>query len=306
MRPGASGYTGTSITTSSTGGQQAELTARPCLAFDFDGVLHPGAGWQSKYGPIDAEGIREAHQRGLAVAVITCSVLSQVARSLRRAGFTVEVDHELTRATWNGGPGGRRILVTARKVDCIGFVDDRAVNHQFGASWPETFAQLDVLRDRRAGFHTCADGGHRHWGADGAAGLLPVAEHEGQLWVLLSQRGRTLQDGGTWSIPGGAIEAGEDAWTAATRETLEEVEGLGRLERIGDAHTAPCPRGCGWSYTTYPAAAEMTEVRVRDPFETSAVRWVRIGDVPGMDLHPGLRATWPRLAAAIRTGAIQS
>jgi 8-oxo-dGTP pyrophosphatase MutT (NUDIX family) len=150
------------------------------------------------------------------------------------------------------------------------------------------------------------DGGRRHWGPLGGAGLLPFAEHQDETWVLLSQRGRFVQSAGTWSTPGGAIEPNETPWDAAVRETTEEIEGLGRLQRIGQLESA-CPRGCGWSYATFPAATAMTEVRVRDPWETSAVGWVPAAEVPAMNgLHPAFAAAWPQLAAAITSRAIRS
>jgi 8-oxo-dGTP pyrophosphatase MutT (NUDIX family) len=281
---------------------------RKCLSFDMDGVLHRGAGYSAKYGEVDTAGIAMAHERGLAVCVMTCSVLSQVAAALRASGLAVEVDHKCQRATWAGGPGsGRTVLVTARKIDCIGFVDDRAVNYQAGQPWGPVFDQLDALADRRHGFKSCVPGEHHHWGADGAAGLLPVATGpDGETCVLLGKRGSQTQSGGTWSTFGGAIENGETPLDAAQREAREEIDGLGALELAGE-HVSDCPHGCGWSYATFTVRAELAgPVRVRDKWETQGLLWARLDDVPAMDLHPGLRASWPALDAAIRSGAIDS
>ena len=68
--------------------------------------------------------------------------------------------------------------------------------------------------------------------------------------MLLSERSKAVQDGGTWSTPGGAIEPGEDAWAAALRETLEEVSGLTEITGPDCAHESACE--CGWSYRTFP------------------------------------------------------
>nr|MDQ2816428.1 NUDIX hydrolase [Actinomycetota bacterium] len=57
-------------------------------------------------------------------------------------------------------------------------------------------------------FHPCSAG--RHWGPDGAAGVLPwTVTPDGRSWVLLSHRSPHVQAGGTWSTFGGAIESGE-------------------------------------------------------------------------------------------------
>jgi 8-oxo-dGTP pyrophosphatase MutT (NUDIX family)/predicted ABC-type ATPase len=62
-----------------------------------------------------------------------------------------------------------------------------------------------------------------------AAGLLIFAGD----FVLLAQRSMAISQGGTWGIPGGAVEAGESALVAATRETEEELGGLPPMQDTG-------------------------------------------------------------------------
>jgi 8-oxo-dGTP diphosphatase len=194
------------------------------------------------------------------------------------------------------------VLITARKVDCTAFVDDRAVHHEHGDSWAETFAAVDALRDRRQGFHSCIPGQHRHYGRDGAAGILPVATFRGRQYALLSKRSKSVQCGGTWSTVGGAIEPGETPLDAAQREAREEIDGL----RLGDenamAFSSACPHGCGWSYVTHVVRTELGKPRVKDTWENSGLLWRRLDDVAALDLHPAFRASWPQLSASIGAG----
>jgi 8-oxo-dGTP pyrophosphatase MutT (NUDIX family) len=157
-------------------------------------------------------------------------------------------------------------------------------------------------------FHSCPGG--RHWGPRGAAGVLPwTTTPDGQAWVLLSHRSPHVQAGGTWSTFGGAIDAGETPWQAALRETAEEIRGI---DVGGGTVTAelevPCPHGCGWTYTTFAVRVEhageyLPRVRVargRSAWETAGLAWVPADQVAEHDdLHPGLRAAWPALSAAI-------
>lgn len=70
-------------------------------------------------------------------------------------------------------------------------------------------------------FCTC---GNRHWGIHGAAGLLMVRLDLGpEPHVLLQLRAAWTHGGGTWAIPGGALDSHEDSIEAAVREAFEEV-----------------------------------------------------------------------------------
>lgn len=60
--------------------------------------------------------------------------------------------------------------------------------------------------------------------ARAAAVLVPLFVDAGQLWVLLTKRADSLSTHrGQIAFPGGGLEAGEDAWAAALRESHEEI-----------------------------------------------------------------------------------
>mgnify|MGYP000692858949 CR=1 FL=1 len=131
---------------------------------------------------------------------------------------------------------------------------------------------------------TC-ENGHRHWGPWGAAGLLVLAGGE----VLLQLRARWAHLGGTWSVPGGALERRESAQQAALREAHEELRLDAALVSVVERHTARCG---GWTYDTFVATAAAGSLRLRDTAESEAHRWVAVDEVPDLRLHPAFRASW--------------
>lgn len=111
------------------------MTRRECISMDFDGCLHEHASYRAEFGQIDVSGIREAHRRGYAVAVVTCNDAHRVAAALRRHGLAVAEDPQMLRFEWHGGADGTTVLVTGRKIHSLVFVDDRlSIRHQFGQS----------------------------------------------------------------------------------------------------------------------------------------------------------------------------
>jgi len=147
---------------------------------------------------------------------------------------------------------------------------------------------------------------------DAAAGILPYAvARDGGAWVLLSHRSPHVQRGGTWSTFGGAIDVGESAWRAAVRETCEEIRGI-TPDRAGIAGQCmwECPRGCGWTYTTFAVRVPLLPggslprarvARGRAAWETAGLAWVPVSQVQGegRDLHPSFADAWPALWEAI-------
>jgi len=103
--------------------------------------------------------------------------------------------------------------------------------------------------------------------------------------LLLVRRGRGAA-AGTWSVPGGRIEAGETAHEAVLRELREETsidgvcgELIGWAELISEEHHAVV---LDFAVTLLEAA---------DPVagdDAAEARWVPLWDVADMNLAPGL------------------
>jgi 8-oxo-dGTP diphosphatase len=136
-------------------------------------------------------------------------------------------------------------------------------------------------------FVTCTHG-HRHWGHLGAAGLLLVNSGH----VLLQLRSRFVHQGGTWSIPGGAIEPGETVTAAALREAAEETGIPAEAVTIRHTHAAQCG---GWQYVT--AVGRLRQPPALLDNREGTARWIAVPDVDALPLHPAFRAAWPALVS---------
>ncbi|MFS0867748.1 NUDIX domain-containing protein [Microbacterium sp. 179-B 1A2 NHS] len=138
-----------------------------------------------------------------------------------------------------------------------------------------------------------ADSGERYWGRFGAAGLLA---HDPARGVLLQHRVSWSHFGGTWGIPGGARHEGESATDAAMRESLEEAGVPG--DALAPLLTSVLDLGV-WSYTTLVAhVTRPFEPVIADP-ESYALRWVPVGELDSLPLHPGFASSWPALRALL-------
>ncbi len=131
--------------------------------------------------------------------------------------------------------------------------------------------------------------GERYWGRFGAAGLLAVDQGRG---ILLQHRALWSHHGGTWGLPGGALHEGEASVEAALREAQEEA---------GVPAHAVRPRALWvldkdvWTYTTVVADVLEPFAPVAGDAESMELRWVPVGEVEELPLHPGFEAAWPVL-----------
>ncbi len=142
------------------------------------------------------------------------------------------------------------------------------------------------------GFVDCACG-RRHWGRNGAAGLLLVTA-QGE--VLVQHRAERSHEGGTWALPGGARTSSEAAHEAALREAAEEAGIVADDVRL--AHSWIEDHGT-WSYTT--VVGHVSEPLDARPvsWESAELRWVPQNDVADLELHPAFAAAWPSLRAQV-------
>lgn len=109
--------------------------------------------------------------------------------------------------------------------------------------------------------------------------------HDERGRLLLVQRGRQPHRG-TWSLPGGHREDGEDAATAAVRETLEEtglqVEAVRRLGAVD----RDAPGGDVYRIDDWLCRVVGGQVHAGD--DAADVRWVDAATLATLPLAPGL------------------
>jgi 8-oxo-dGTP diphosphatase len=144
-------------------------------------------------------------------------------------------------------------------------------------------------RVRRSGdgFVAVADGTMR-WGRFGAAGLLlRHLDDNGDTWYFLARRAAVTHQGGTWAVPGGALDDGEEPIDGALREFREEIGDLVRAHRIVTVYRDD--HG-GWSYWTIVADVDHRfEVPTALSWETAEARWVRAEEVRTLELFGAFR-----------------
>ena len=130
--------------------------------------------------------------------------------------------------------------------------------------------------------------GHKHWGLNGAAGILILRGTE----ILLQHRAPWVHNGDTWGIPGGARDSHESTIEGAFREAVEET-GID-TQLLTPLHTFSDDHG-SWKYETVIARAtdDLIAHEVND--ESHEVRWVDIETVNELPLHPSFAKSWPEL-----------
>ena len=143
------------------------------------------------------------------------------------------------------------------------------------------------------GWVECACG-NKHWGLNGAAGIMIVRGHE----ILLQHRAPWVHNGDTWGIPGGARDSHETTIEGAFREAIEET-GID-TDLLTPLHTFTDDHG-DWKYETViaQAAAGLVAHEVND--ESHEVRWVDIQKVDELPLHPSFAKSWPELKALLQS-----
>lgn len=143
------------------------------------------------------------------------------------------------------------------------------------------------------GWVTVADGTAR-WGRFGAAGVL--ARHigdDGEPWYFLARRSEFCHRGGTWAVPGGAVNLGETPLEAAVREFSEEIGPF--PDDFEVVHVHEDDHG-GWCYWTH-----VVDVPHRFPpptdlhWETAEARWVAAADLTTLELFDAFEATLEKL-----------
>ena len=145
------------------------------------------------------------------------------------------------------------------------------------------------------------DCGRRHWGHNGAAGVLLArrdAETGRVTHVVMQHRALWSAEGGTWGIPGGAISDGESAIEGALRESFEEANiTSGDIEVVG----AYREDHGNWCYTTVFAFEKLghsVNPCAHDD-ESMEIKWVPIDDVPKLKLLTAMRTDWASFRARL-------
>ena len=160
-------------------------------------------------------------------------------------------------------------------MESAGLCKPRAVAHRDSDGWVE-----------------CACG-NRHWGLNGAAGLLLVRDKS----ILMQHRAPWVHNGDTWGIPGGARDSHETPTEAALREAHEEIgihtNLVEPLEIFNDEHN-------GWSYDTVISKAHADLIAHEQNDESLQVEWVEFDLVSAKNLHPSFAKTWPALLARLK------
>lgn len=146
------------------------------------------------------------------------------------------------------------------------------------------------------GWVDCACG-RRHWGLNGAAGVL-LARRDSEsgkvTQVVMQHRAAWSAEGGTWGIPGGALTDAENACEGALRESYEEAnirpEDIDIIGSYREEHG-------NWAYTTVLAFEKEghTVLPHANDDESMSIEWVPVSEVENRTLLTAFRSDWPML-----------
>ena len=147
------------------------------------------------------------------------------------------------------------------------------------------------------------DCGRRHWGLNGASGVLLARRDAvtGKVThVVMQHRALWSAEGGTWGIPGGATADGESAIEGALRESYEEANITPEDIEVVGAYREDHGN---WAYTTvfaFEKPGHTVTPRANDD-ESMEIEWVPIDEVPNRKLLTAMRTDWPRFRARLDT-----
>lgn len=135
--------------------------------------------------------------------------------------------------------------------------------------------------------------GSKHWGLNGAAGLLLF--RNGQ--VLLQHRAPWVHNGDTWGIPGGARDSHESALEAALRESFEEI---GIDAKRVEAKFSHLDDHGDWRYETIIATVNQDVLDFEKNHETIDLRWFSLHEVKEQRLHPSFARSWEEISVQLQ------
>lgn len=193
----------------------------------------------------------------------------------------------------------------------------RKLFERFNVSWPDLWnvsaSKKNPIVREKAGIpvenvHQPGDGwvdcacGQRHWGLNGAAGVLVARRNSdtGKVTdIVLQHRSAWSAEGGTWGTPGGAMADGENAFEGALRESFEEANiNPEDIEVVGSYKEDHGP----WSYTTILAFEKpgySVNPRANDD-ESTEVQWVPFEKVPSYKLLTAFGNDWSQFAQRLQ------
>lgn len=118
------------------------------------------------------------------------------------------------------------------------------------------------------------------------AGLFIICQEDNSAFLL--KRSSLVNEPGTWGLPGGKIEPGEDEYSAAIRESLEELGGLPTIESTLDKVNF---KDNNFTYTTFIVNISLQSKKSWTPilnWENTEYKWFPLTAMPS-NLHFGVK-----------------
>lgn len=195
---------------------------------------------------------------------------------------------------------------------------------ELGYAWPDlwnknTLEEVGAKNDPtstevpKENVHQPGDGwvqcncGRRHWGHNGAAGVLLARRDEATgrvTHVVMQHRALWSAEGGTWGIPGGAISDGESAIEGALRESFEEANITSEDIEVVGAYREDHGNWCYTTVFAFEKPGHSVDPCAHDD-ESMEIKWVPIDDVPKLKLLTAMRTDWPSFRARLDSLAAQ-